>query len=85
MQEQIEPKLLGIRKKIEIIIENEKNCLIIVSQKSRILRKDVSIFEDIFLKVKEYKKLTLSKSIKIDGPLCSKAKLELEQNGWEVI
>jgi len=88
MQEVL-PKELGIRNKIKIFKATDVSgyfwCILAVSQKSRILMKDVHKFEEIL------SKLTLlfdhnfkHKIIFIDAPLCSKAKEAFKQNGWKV-
>lgn len=81
---QIDPKDLGLRKKIGIFY-GEAVLLFIISQKSRILIKDTVKIEEIEEKVKEFTKSEFKqKIIVIDSPLCSKAKKELENLKWEV-
>ncbi len=88
MQE-ITPKELGIRNRIKIFKSVDTNgyfwAIFVVSQKTRILLKDVAKFEEI------YKKLVLHsehnykyKVIYIDAPLCSKAKKGFKELGWRV-
>jgi len=88
MQE-ISPKELGIRNKIRIFKATDMSsyfsAIFAISQKSRILMKDVHKFEEI------YKKLTLFcehnfkyKMIFIDAPLCSKAKKAFKEAGWKI-
>lgn len=88
MQE-ISPKELGIRNRIKILKATDMRgyfwAIFAVSQKSRLLMKDVHKFEEI------YAKLTLfcdhnfkHKIIFIDAPLCSKAKLAFQQAGWKI-
>lgn len=81
---QIEPKELGLRKKIGIFYD-EAVLLFVISQKSRVLIKDTVKIEEIEKKVKEFTKSEFKqKVIIIDAPLCSKAKKELENLKWEV-
>lgn len=49
----LDPKDIGIRKKLKIYLK-EDTLLLAVSQKSRILQKDVAVYEDIFKKIEEY-------------------------------
>ena len=88
MQE-IAPKDLGIRNKIKIYKATDMNgyfwAIFGVSQKSRILMKDVYKFEEI------YAKLTLFcdhnfkyKILFIDAPLCSKAAKAFKEAGWKI-
>ena len=88
MQE-ILPKDLGIRNRIKIFQATDMNgyfwAIFAVSQKSRILMKDVHKFEEI------YAKLTLFcdhnfkyKILFIDAPLCSKAAKAFKEAGWKI-
>ena len=88
MQE-IAPKELGIRNKIKIYKATDTSgyfwAIFAVSQKSRLLMKDVRKFEEI------YAKLTLfcahnfkHKIIFIDAPLCSKAQAAFKSQGWKI-
>jgi len=87
--EEISPKSLRIRNKIKIYKATDINgyfwAIFLVSQKSRLLMKDVAKFEEI------YTKLTLFcdhnfkyKTIFIDAPLCLKAKKSFKEMGWRV-
>ncbi|MDQ7043346.1 MAG: hypothetical protein Q9M34_07410 [Sulfurimonas sp.] len=86
---EISPKELGIRNKIKIYKATDTKgyfwAIFAVSQKSRILMKDVHKFQEI------YAKLTLlcehnfkHKIIFIDAPLCSKARLAFKEAGWKI-
>ncbi|PLY15369.1 hypothetical protein CVO_05610 [Sulfurimonas sp. CVO] len=88
MQE-ITPKELGIRNKIKIFKATDVSgyfwAIFAISQKSKLLMKDVHKFEEI------YAKLTLfcshnfkHKIIFIDAPICSKAKDAFMQQGWKI-
>jgi hypothetical protein len=88
MQE-VTPKELGIRNKIKMYKATDTSgyfwAIFAVSQKSRVLMKDVHKFEEI------YAKLTLfcghnfkHKIIFIDAPLCSKAKDAFKTQGWKI-
>ncbi len=85
----IAPKELGIRNKIAIYKAVDLNgyfwALFVVSQKSRILVKDVAKFEEIYKKLVLYSDHNYKyKVIFIDAPLCSKAKKGLQEVGWRV-
>ncbi|MDQ1244786.1 MAG: hypothetical protein QG565_1126 [Campylobacterota bacterium] len=88
MQE-IAPRELGVRNRIKIYKATDVSgyfwAIFAVSQKSRLLMKDVHKFEEI------YAKLTIfcghnfkHKIIFIDAPLCSKAKEAFMQQGWKI-
>ena len=88
MQE-ITTKELGIRNRIKIYKATDINgyfwAVFAISQKSRLLMKDVHKFEEI------YAKLTILcehnfkyKVIFIDAPVCSKAKEAFKQSGWKI-
>lgn len=82
---QLDPKEIKIRKKLEIYY-NADSLLLFIKQKSRVLQKDIAVFEDIVKKIEEYLKKSLQvKQIVIDAPLCSKAKIKFEAFGWIII
>ena len=88
MQE-IAPKDLGIRNKIKIYKATDMNgyfwAIIAVSQKSRLLMKDVRKFEEIYVKLTSYCDHNFKhKVIFIDAPLCSKAKEAFKTQGWRI-
>ncbi len=85
----IAPRELGVRNKIKIYKATDVSgyfwAIFAISQKSRLLMKDVHKFEEI------YAKLTLfcdhnfkHKIIFIDAPLCSKAQEAFKQQGWKI-
>ncbi len=88
MQE-IPPSELGIRNKIKIYKATDVNgyfwAIFAISQKSRLLMKDVHKFEEIYAKLVIYFDHNFKhKIIFIDAPLCSKAKEALEAQGWKI-
>jgi hypothetical protein len=88
MQE-ISPKELGIRNKIKIYQATDVNgyfwAIFCISQKSRILMKDVAKFEEIYAKLVLYVDHHFKyKTIFIDAPLCSKAQKALKEAGWKI-
>lgn len=87
--QEVTPKELGIRNKIKIYsatdTSNKYSAIFALSQKSRILQKDVAKFEEIHEKLSLFcEKDFRYKLIFIDAPLCSKAKVVFEQSGWKI-
>ena len=88
MQE-ISPKELRIRNKIKIYKATDMNgyfwAIFAVSQKSRILMKDVHKFEEIYTKLTLYCEHNFKyKILFIDAPLCSKAKKAFKEARWKI-
>ncbi|MFA6196492.1 MAG: hypothetical protein WC656_07585 [Sulfurimonas sp.] len=88
MQE-LSPSELGIRNKIKIYKATDVNgyfwAIFAVSQKSKLLMKDVHKFEEIYAKLVLYFDHNFKhKALFIDAPLCSKAKTALETQGWKI-
>lgn len=88
MQE-ITPNRLGIRNKIRMYeatdIQGNLWAIFVISQKSRLLMKDVHKFEEIYLKLSLYCEQKFKhKVIFIDAPLCSKAELAFKENNWMI-
>jgi hypothetical protein len=88
MQE-IAPSELGVRNKIRIYKATDTNgyfwAIFAVSQKSRVLMKDVHKFEEIYAKLVLFFDHNFKhKIIFIDAPLCSKAKEALIGQGWKI-
>ena len=88
MQE-VAAKELGIRNKIRIYKATDTTgyfwAIFAVSQKSRILMKDVRKFEEIYSKLTIYFEHNFKhKVIFIDAPLCSKAKEAFKTQGWKI-
>ena len=88
MQE-ISPKELGIRNKIKIYKATDTNgyfwAIFALSQKSRILMKDVHKMQEIYGKLTVFCEHNFKyKIIFIDAPLCSKAKAAFIESGWKI-
>jgi len=88
MQEVL-PKELGVRNKIKIYKATDAFgyfwAIFAVSQKSRLLMKDVHKFEEIYAKLTLYFEHNFKhKVIFIDAPLCSKAKKAFREAGWKI-
>lgn len=88
MQE-ISPSELGIRNKIKIFKATDTKgsfwAIFAISQKSRILMKDVVKMEEILYKLSLLSDHNFKvKVIFIDAPLCSKAKAAFLEKGWKI-
>jgi hypothetical protein len=86
---EISTKELGSRKKIELYLGIDLKgyyaLVMHVEKKSRVLRKEVGELILLHEKLEKYidSKVT-KKYIHIKAPLCSHAKVMLEDNGWKV-
>jgi hypothetical protein len=88
--DEVLPKALGIRNKIRIYNALDPKgyytALFIISQKSRVLMKDVRKMEEIYHKLVLYCDHQFKhKLIKIDAPLCSKAAKAFQEAGWRIL
>jgi len=86
----IEPKTLGIRNKIEIYsatdIKGYFTLIIKITQKSRLLQKEVLKYNDIYNKCVSYLDHNCKhKLLIIESPLCSKAKKAFQESGWVLL
>ena len=85
----IPPKDLGIRNKIKIFkatdIQGYFWAIFAISQKSRVLMKDVHKMEEIYAKLSLFCEHNFKyKVIFIDAPLCSKAEKAFKEAGWKI-
>ncbi|HIC45051.1 MAG TPA: hypothetical protein EYO73_12465 [Sulfurimonas sp.] len=88
--EEIQPKDLKIRNKVKLYaaldLNRYYNAIIIVSQKSRLLMKDVVKLEEIVQKMAIYRDHQFKgKTLVLDAPLCSKAKAAFIKAKWKII
>jgi len=86
---EILPKELGIRNKIKIYVATDIHgyfwTIFKISQKSKILMKDVKKFQEIYGKLTIFSDHNFKyKVLFIDAPLCSKAKASFKELGWRV-
>ena len=86
---EIKPSQLGVRNKIKIYHATDTrgyfSAIFAVSQKSRLLMKDVSKFEEIYHKLVIFSDHNFKyKILFVDAPLCSKAKEAFASFGWSV-
>lgn len=89
MQE-VSPKELGIRNKIKMYKATDTTgyfwAIFAVSQKSRLLMKDVHKFEEIHAKLALlFEHNFKHKVLFIDAPLCSKAREAFKAQGWKIL
>ena len=86
---EVTPKELGSRKKIELYVGVDLKgyyaVVIDMEKKSRVLRKEAGELMALHEKLEKYIDSKIKKKyIIIEAPLCSKAKVLLEENGWRV-
>jgi hypothetical protein len=85
---EIAPAAIGVRKKVRLfqaLHANTFTAIIALSQKSRVLLKDVSVLESIVDKMAIYADCHFNhKVLLIDAPLCSKAEAALQKLGWDI-
>lgn len=86
---EITPKELGSRKKVSLYIGVDLKgyyaLVMDLEKKSRVLRKEAEELMLLHEKVERYIDTKITKKyIIIKAPLCSKAKLLLEERGWKV-
>ena len=86
---EITPKELGSRKKVSLYIGVDLKgyyaLVMDLEKKSRVLRKEAEELMLLHEKVELYIDTKVTKKyIVIKAPLCSKAKLLLEERGWKV-
>ncbi len=87
---EILPREIGIRNKIKIYKATDINgyfwVIIAVSQKSKLLMKDVKKFEEIYAKLCIFTGHNFKyKTLLIDAPVCSKALDGFKQHSWKII
>lgn len=84
---ELSPKELGTRKKIRLYIgvnpEGYYCGVMVLTKKSRVLRKEAEALADLHQKMEKWKGTTIPrKYIRVNAPLCSRAKAWMEQEGW---
>ena len=87
---EIHPRELNIRNKIRIFSATDTKgyftTIFVVSQKSRLLMKDVVKFEEIYRKLVTYSGSNYKyKILIIDAPLCSKAEKAFGDAAWKIM
>ena len=85
----VDLKKLGTRKKIlyylGVDMQGYYTTILVVRKKSRILRKEAEIFVTLHDRLEsEIGSKIKKKYLLLEAPICSKAKLFLEEKGWHV-
>ncbi len=85
----ISPKELGSRKKVMIFLGVDLKGfyadVMVVEKKSRVLRKEAEELRTLHERLEKYVDSAIKKKYMIiRAPLCSKAKVMLEEHGWRV-
>jgi len=85
----ITPKVLGSRKKIDLFVAVDLKgyyvCIFSIEKKSRVLKKEAEEYTILHEKLEKYIDSRIKKKyLIINAPLCSKAKVQLESQGWKV-
>jgi len=83
-------KEFASRKKIDLYLgvnlKKYYSCIIHISKKSRILKKEAEQLIEFHKKLEKYNESKINKKyIYIEAPLCSKAKALFESEGWRII
>ena len=86
---EVASKELGSRKKVDLYLgidlKGYYGLVIKLTKKSRVLRKEAEELMLLHQKMERYKDTKITKKyLWIQAPLCSKAKVFLEENGWKV-
>ncbi len=87
---ELSPKELGTRKRITLYmgvdLEGYYCSVMVLSKKSRVLRKEAEELAGLHKKMEIWKGTTIPKKyIQVDAPLCSKAKAWMEEEGWKFL
>ncbi len=86
----IDNKALKTRKKIAVYeavdFDRYYTAIFVLEQKSRFLRKDAAVLEELYERLKVLQEHNFKKKILLfKMPFCSKAKKELKESGWRLI
>ncbi len=86
----IDNRALKTRKKIEVYeavdFERYYTAIFLLEQKSRFLRKDVAVLEELYERLKVLQEHNFKKKILLfKMPFCSKAKAQMKEDGWRLI
>ena len=86
----VSPKELGSRKKVTLYLgtdlEGYRCSVMVLEKKSRVVRKEAEELIALHAKLMAYADTMIPKRyIRIDAPLCSKARAAMETAGWVVV
>ena len=78
----LDPKKYGLSTRVVLIENDQKEIIIVIDRKSRIIMKDGRKILEKARKIQQLENKTIS--IKTDAPVCSKTKKHLQKNGIEI-
>ena len=86
----IDNNALKTRKKIEVYeavdFDRYYTAIFSLEQKSRFLRKDAAIIEELYERLKTLQDHNFKKKVLLfKMPFCSKAKAQMKEDGWRLI
>jgi len=86
----IDNKALKTRKKIEVYeavdFDRYYTAIFVYEQKSRFLRKDATVLEELYERLKILQDHNFKKKILLyKMPFCSKAKAQMKESGWRLV
>ena len=77
-----DPKKYGLSTRVVLIENEQKETIIVINRKSRIIMKDGTKIMDQARKTQQRKQKTIN--VKTNAPVCSKTKQYLQNKGIEV-
>ena len=78
----LDPKKYGLNTRVVLIGNDQKEIIIVIDRKSRIIMKDGIKIMDQARKIRLQEKTTIG--VKTNAPVCSKTKQYLQKKGIEV-
>ncbi len=78
----IDPKKYGLNTRTVLIENEQKEIIIVINRKSRIIMKDGRKILEKARKIQQQENKTIS--VITDAPVCSKTKQHLQKNGIEI-
>ena len=78
----IDPKKYGLNTRTVLIENEQKEIIIVINRKSRIIMKDGKKILEKARKIQQQENKTIS--VRTDAPVCSKTKQHLQKNGIEI-
>jgi len=87
--ERVEPRELESRKRVQIYFGTETDeyfcCIMVLRKKSRVLRKEADELLALHHRLETKVRAKIKRCyLMIDAPLCSKAALRMEEEGWRI-
>ena len=78
----LDPKKYGLKTRTVLIENEQKEIIIVINRKSRIIMKDGRKILEKARKIQQQENKTIS--VSTDAPVCSKTKQRLQKHGIEV-